>query len=147
MRSSAPLDARLYQAALYLCPPSFRREFSEEIVRVFAEARDDAQGGGTGRGLWAFRARMSADFARTMLGQWMRTGWPAIVVGSLLYPLTAVSAIAKLWRRGPFVLPRGSADADVMALELLAAIVLVVIAATIVLTLWFMRPLLYRRRV
>jgi hypothetical protein len=43
MESTASLDARCYQAALYLCPPAFRREFSQEIVRVFHEARHDTQ--------------------------------------------------------------------------------------------------------
>jgi hypothetical protein len=31
-------------------------------------------------------------------------------------------------------------------LELLAAVVLLIVAATIILTLWFTRPLLYRHR-
>ena len=87
---------------------------------------------------------MSADLARTIVRQWLRTGWPFIVAASILYPLASASALASLWRRTPFVLPRGTADADVMVLALLAAIVLVVIAATIILTLWFTRPLLHR---
>jgi hypothetical protein len=148
MRPTASLDTRFYQAALYLYPPAFRREFSQEIVRVFNEARHETQVASPGGGLWAFRARMSADLASTIVLQWLRTGWPFIVVMSMLYPLMAVSALASLWRRTPFVfvLPRGTADADVIALELLAAIVLVVIATTIIVTLWFTRPLLNRRR-
>ena len=58
----------------------------------------------------------------------------------------ASSALATLWRRMPFHMPRGTADSDVLMLELLAAVVLLIVAATIILTLWFTRPLLYRHR-
>jgi hypothetical protein len=146
MPSTASLATRCYQAALYLYPPAFRREFLREMVRVFDEVRHDAQDSSPGGGRWSFWARMIADLARTIALQWMRTGWPVIGALSVLYPLTAVSALARFWRRTSFVLPSGNADADVTALVLLVAIVLVVIAATIVLTLWFTRPLLYRRR-
>ena len=147
MEPTASLDTRCYQAALYLCPPAFRREFSQEIVRVFHEARCDTQRANPRGGLCAFWARMIADLAVTVVRQWLRTAWPFVVVISAVYPLMAASAIAKFWRRAPAVLPLVSADADVILLTLLAAVVIVVIAATIVFTLWFMRPLLYRRRI
>lgn len=146
MRPTASLDTRCYQAALYLYPPAFRREFSREIILVFNEARHDTQLASHGAGLWAFWVRMSADLASTIMLQWLRTGWPFIVMMATLYPLVVASAVASLWQRAPFVMPRATADADVIALTLLAAIVLVVIATTIILTLWFTRPLLYRRR-
>jgi hypothetical protein len=145
MPPTASLDTRFYRAAPYLYPPAFRREFSGEIVRVFNEARHETQVASPAGGLWAFRARMIADLASAVVDQWLRTGWPFIVVISMLYPLMAASALARLWRRTPFVLPRGTSDADAIVLALLAAIVLVVIATTIILTLWFTRPLLYRR--
>lgn len=147
MRPPASLDARLYRAAQYLYPPAFRREFSEEIVRVFDESRLDTETTGDGRALWLFRARMSADLADAIVRQWLRSGWPAFAAAALLYSLTMVSALASLWRRAPFALPRAITDADAIALTLLAAIVLVIIATTIILTLWFTRPLLYRRRI
>jgi hypothetical protein len=147
MRPPASLDARLYRAAQYLYPPAFRRAFSEEIVRVFDESRLDTETTGDGRALWLFRARMGADLADAIVRQWLRSGWPAFAGASLLYSLTMVSALASVWRRAPLVLPKAIADADVIALTLLAAIVLVVIATTIILTLWFTRPLLYRRRI
>jgi hypothetical protein len=140
------LDARLYRAALYLYPPAFRRDFGAEMVRVFDEARQETLLSGPGGGLWRFRARMSADLASAIVRQWLKTGWPVVGALSLLYSLTAASALASLWRRLPFVLPRGTADADILMLELLAAIVLLLVATTIILTLWFTRPLLYRRR-
>ena len=146
MRPPPSLDTRCYQAALYLCPPAFRREFSCEIVRVFDEARHETEGSGRSRGLWMFRARMLADLAVTFVSQWLRTGWPAIFTAALLGPLATGSAVASLWRRAPFALPRATPDADVILLALLAAVVIVIIATTIILTLWFTRPLLYRGR-
>jgi hypothetical protein len=146
MRPIVSLDTRWYQAALYLYPPAFRREFSREIVRVFDEVRYETQVANPGGGLWAFRARMGADLAITIVRQWLRSGWPSIAVMSILYPLTAASALARLWRHAPVVFPRVHSNPDVVVLVLLTAIVLVVIATTIILTLWFTRPLLYRAR-
>jgi len=146
MRPTASFDTRCYRAALYLYPPAFRREFSQEIIRVFNEAREETQAASPGPGVWAFRARMTADLASAIVLQWIRTGWPFIAVISILYPLVVTSAVSSLWRRTPFVLSRGTSDADVIVLALVAAVLLVVIAATIILTLWFTRPILYRRR-
>jgi hypothetical protein len=146
MRSPASLDARCYHAALFLCPPAFRREFAQEILLVFDEARQEARLAAPQSGLWSFRARMAADLAGTIVRQWLRTGWPILAPLAILYPLAAWSALATLWRRIPFQMPRGTADSDVLMLELLAAVVLLIVAATIILTLWFTRPLLYRHR-
>jgi hypothetical protein len=144
MRPAASLDARLYRAALYLYPPAFRREFSPDMIRDFDEARREAQL--AGRGLWAFRAQMSADLGRSVVLQWLRTGLPAIVAMAVTGPLIVASALASVWRPVSFVLPQGTADADLIALELLVAVVILVIAATIIFTLWFTRPILRRRR-
>ena len=89
MQSPASLDSRLYRAALFLYPPAFRREFSSEMILDFNEARDETQQAGDGRGLWAFRADISADLVSTVVLQWMRTGWPVIVLLSMIVPLTA----------------------------------------------------------
>jgi len=146
MRSPASLDARCYHAALFLCPPAFRREFAQEILLVFDEARQEARIAAPQYGLWSFRARMAADLAGTIVRQWLRTGWPVMAPLAILYPLAASSALAALWRRIPLHMLRGTADSDVLMLELLAAVVLLIVAATIILTLWFTRPLLYRHR-
>jgi hypothetical protein len=146
MRSPASLDARCYHAALFLCPPAFRREFAQEILLVFDEARQEARLAAPQYGLWSFRARMAVDLAATIVRQWFRTGLPILAPLAILYPLAASSALATLWRRMPFHMPRGTADSDVLMLELLAAVVLLIVAATIILTLWFTRPLLYRHR-
>jgi hypothetical protein len=146
MQPPASLDSRLYHAALFLYPPAFRREFSSEMILDFNEARDETQQAGDGRGLWAFRADISADLVSTVVLQWMRTGWPVIVLLSMIVPLTAASALATLWKRTHIVLPHGSPDADVITLVLMVVVVLLVIAATIIFNHWFTRPLLNRHR-
>jgi hypothetical protein len=84
MRPTASLDTRLYRAALHPYPPVFRRDFSGKIVRVFDEARQEMILTRPEDGLWTFRARMIVDLARTIVGQWLRTGWPCIAVLSIL---------------------------------------------------------------
>jgi hypothetical protein len=148
MRSTASFDTRIYQAALYLYPPSFRREFSPEMVRDFDEARHDPDLVGRARGLWKFRVHMMADLARAVMLQWLRTGWPVIAVVSVICPVAAVSALANVWPRELFAVPDGIArhDADLLALQVLATILLLVIAATIMVTQVLMRSLARRRR-
>jgi len=145
MGPASSLDTRLYRAALSLYPPAFRREFSPDMVRDFDEARHEAQVTDQGCGLWTFRAQMITDLASTVVWQWLRTGLPFIVVLAVTGPLIAASALASLWRPVSIVLPRETADADMIVLELLVAVVLFVIAATIIFTLWFTRPI--RRRI
>ena len=113
---------------------------------MFDEARQEARIAAPQYGLWPFRARMAADLAGTIVRQWFRTGWPIMAPLAILYPLAASSALATLWRRIPLHMLRGTADSDVLMLELVAAVVLLIVAATIILTLWFTRPLLYRHR-
>jgi hypothetical protein len=144
MRVATSFDARLYRAALYLYPPVFRRDFSAEILCDFDQARDEAAGG---RGLWAFRAELLADLAVSLPRQWLSSGWPAILGGALGGPFIMASGVARLWQwQGPLVvLPAGHADADAIGLILLATVSLVVIASTIVFTLW-LAPSPHRRR-
>ena len=114
---------------------------------MYDEARQEARLAAPQYGLWSFRARMAADLAGTIVRQWLRTGWPIIAMLAILYPLTAASAIVSIGKRLFRVLPHASAAVDdILMLELLAAVVLLIVAATIILTLWFTRPLLYRHR-
>jgi hypothetical protein len=136
----------LYRAALYLCPPEFRREFSDEIVRVFDEARRELASAPAGESLWTFRARMTIDLVATIVWQWMRTGWPYIAVASIASPAIVIAFVTRAFKLAAARVPRVDGDNDVLALALLSSTVVLLIAGTIILTLWFTRPLLYRRR-
>lgn len=140
------LDTRVYRAALYLCPPEFRREFSEEIARVLEDARGEIAAGSGGESLWTFRVRMIADLAATFVRQWMWTGWPFIFAAAILSPVIAIAFVTGVFKLAAARVPRVDAGNDVMMLALLSATVVLLIAGTIILTLWFTRPLLYRHR-
>jgi hypothetical protein len=138
--------ARLYYAALFLCPPAFRREFSSEMARDFDEAAEEARLAGRWRDPLAFWTRISADLARTVIVQWFRTGLPVLLLCSMVGAIVAASVAAKVLPREPFAVPAAAADRDVMTLIVLAGAVLLVIAATIVFTFWSSRSLRQRHR-
>lgn len=143
--AAASIAVRLYRACLAACPPAFRREYGEEMVRDFADACADARGGG-GRAVWRFSLVMAIELLGTVWTQWMRTGWPAIALVSVLVPLTLAEALAALGRSAAFVIPPGTAQADPIGVLLLATISVLLIATTLALAPWAARPVLRRRR-
>ena len=143
MSSTKPFDARLYHVALCLYPPVFRREFSEELVRDFDEARQEAH---RARCLWAFRAMIGADLARSIARQWLHSGWPVILIGAVAAPLALASSLARLWQPRLIPIAADNPDAEGIALALLAVVVLLVIASTIIFTQCFAAPRPHRRR-
>src|SRR6185295_11324783 len=72
-----PIEARLYRAALRLCPDAFRRDHGDEMMCDFDDARSEAAASGA-RAVWAFRLLVAADLGRTLVVQWLRTGLPVI---------------------------------------------------------------------
>ena len=146
MPSVIDVVARLYYAALFLYPPAFRREFSSEMARDFDEATEETRLAGRWRDLLALWTRIGTDLARTVTVQWLRTGLPIVFLCSVVGAIVAASVAANVVLRKPFAVPAAAADRDLMTLILLAGAVLLVIAATILFTFWFSRPLLQRHR-
>ena len=140
------LDGRLYRAALSLCPAGFRREHGDEMVRDFDEARGEAAADGD-RALWILRLLMAVDLVRTFGIQWLRSGLPAIAgLASILVTLALAEGLATLAVRArfaPFQMPANPVDAEILGLLLLAVMSVMLIAMTIVVSLWVNRP---RRR-
>jgi hypothetical protein len=149
MLQAATVDARLYRAGLFLLPPAFRREFSNEMIRDFASERLEAARAGRMLDLWRFRARMAADLLGAVVTQWIRTGLPAIACLAASATTLALSGIARVWPPLMFSLPAGTEHADTIELVLLVSVVLLVIVATVIFTIWFtqrsMRPIPRRR--
>jgi hypothetical protein len=129
-----PIDTRCYRAALWLCPGPFRREYADEMARDFAEMRDEAAGE---RALWGLRLITAIDLVRTAGVQWLRTGLPAIALAALAIPLALAGALASLARQVAVPIPADPAQEEVLGILLLVLISLSLIAATMVLTLWF----------
>ena len=140
------IGARLYYAALFLCPPAFRREFSSEMTRDFHEATREAGRAGRRRDLLALWAGIGADLARTLVVQWLRTGAPVLVIGSVASAIAATRVATNVLLREPLPVPASAHDRDLMTLMLLTGTVLAIIVATIVFTFWFSRPLFGRHR-
>jgi hypothetical protein len=131
------LEGRMYRAALALCPDRFRREHGDEMARDFDEARRDAAAaGGT---VWVITCLLAVDIVRTLAVQWSRTCFPVIAIASVLVTLTLTEGLATVARRAEIRMPAEAADDEVFGVLLLAVISVLLIAMTIVLTLWTTR--------
>ncbi len=75
----------------------------------------------------------------------MRTHLPLIAIVSFGIALSTAAIAQTITPKGPFFANVKPSDRDLVTLILLTACVLLVIASTIIFTLWFLRPLLYRR--
>jgi hypothetical protein len=139
------IEARLYRAALRLCPGEFRRDHGDEMICDFDQARREAAGAGT-QAIWVFRLLLSADLARTLVVQWLRTGLPAIGCTAAILPLLLANAVASVVRRFPIRVPDDPLVQDAFGLVLLAAVAVIVIVVTIIFNGWMLRPRRLRRR-
>ena len=138
------IGARIYYAALFLCPPAFRREFSSEMARDVDEAAEDMRSaGGAAALMWI---GIAADLGATVVVQWLRTGWPVLAACSIAAAIAATGVAANMLWHEPLPVPASAHDRDLMTLLLLTGTVLLVIVATIVFTFWFARPVSRRRR-
>lgn len=131
--STTSLDRRLYRAALSLCPAAFRRDHGDEMARDFDDARKDAD---SDRALWLFRGLMAIDLARTMAVQWARTGLPVIAAASVMLSLAIAEGIAAVARSASVPMPNGIEHEDTLVILFMAVISIVLIAMTILLSLW-----------
>ena len=133
------IGARVYYAALFLCPPAFRREFSNEMARDVDDAAEDMRSAGSAAALLLWIG-IAADLGATVVVQWLRTGWPVLAACSLAGAIAATRVAANMLWREPLPVPATASDRDLLTLLLLTGTVLLVIVATIVFTFWFCRP-------
>jgi hypothetical protein len=137
------LEGRLYRAALSLLPPTFRREHGVEMARDFDQARQEAE---SASALWLLRACIAIDLVRTLAVQWVRTGLPIIAVLSLVVSIAVAEALAAIARRASIQMPAGFEHEDELIVLFMAQISVVLIALTILLSLWVGRLTRPRRR-
>ena len=134
----------VYRALLRLYPVRFQEEFASDMALDFADARKEAWLEERWIGLFRVWLRAASDVARSLTLQWMRTHIPLIAVVSIAIALSAAAVAQTLVPKEPFFANLQPHDRDLAALMLLPACVVLVIASTIIFTLWFLRPLLYR---
>ena len=128
---------------LYLYPPSFRRQFAEEMADDFQEATEEAWTNGFTAVLvlWASVAR---DFLGSLAGQWLRSG----VSNSTLIPgavTVLVTVVLHTSPRPELALRPRNYDPNMNEMVLVMAVVVVVIAATVVITGRFWLSVFRRR--
>ena len=137
-------DSRVYRAALSLCPAGFRRDHGDEMARDFDEARQEAADSTSA--IWMVRACMSIDLARTLTVQWVRTKLPLIAAASIVIALAIAEALATIARLASVKMPDGIENEDAVVVLFMAEIVVVLIAMTILISLWVGRLTRPRRR-
>ena len=143
--SPAPLEARLYRAALRLCPPEFRREHGDEMAADFEEARGEVSASG-GLASWTLRVVMAVDLGRTIVVQWWRTGLPVIGLVAGSCSLLLAAGVASVARRVTMRIRADVDTSDMVGLVLLVAVAVMVIVTTIVFNLCMYRPRRIGRR-
>ena len=139
IRVGGSIDGRLYRAALLLCPAGFRRDHGEEMARDFDEARGEAALEGL-RAVWALRLLLGVDLARTVVVQWLRTGFPAIACAAMFLSLLLTEGLASMARYATVQIPADAVESELLAILLLVVIAVLLIAVTIVLNLWVNPP-------
>jgi hypothetical protein len=145
--SAAPaIGIRVYQAALHLYPPAFRREFGVEMARDVREASRESDSSGGWRNATRFWLMIAGDVVMTVPLEWCRTGLPLLALLSTLPGAAFLGMLVRLEQRPWLVVPERVADREILALLLLVTVLLFVILATIMFTLWFARPHPSRRR-
>jgi len=134
----------IYRAILRLYPARFREDFASDMALDFADASDQAWAERRWTGLIGVWTGTAVDVARSLILQWMRTHVPLISIVSIGIALSTAAIAQTITPKGPLFANVKPGDRELVTLILLTACVLLVIASTIIFTLWFLRPLLYR---
>ena len=142
--SISSVESRVYRAALSLCPAGFRRDHGDEMARDFDEARQEAAD--STAAIWMVRACLSIDLVRTAAVQWVRTGLPVIAVASLVFSLAIAAGIVTIAQRVSARMPSGFEQEETVVVLFMAQISVVLIATTILISLWVGRLMRPRRR-
>ena len=146
MAAPPGIGVRVYEAALQLYPPAFRREFGVEMVRDVREASLESAASRGWRDVATFWLAIAGDVLMTVPLEWCKTGLPLLALVSALPGAAFLGVLARVERRAWLLVPEQVADREILALVLLVTVVLFLILATILFTLWFARPRLSRRR-
>ena len=135
-----------YRALLCLYPPPFRRTFGDEMQQDFELGLDEARAAGA-RASRVFLARALGDLLWSVPLQWLRSSRPILVGAAIVVPVLWGSARGShAWRRtARSILPVQSPHPDVLWLVLLSTVAVLLVAATIILTVLFASPHLRRR--
>jgi hypothetical protein len=134
----------VYRALLRLYPIRFQEEFASDMALDFADASDDAWLQRRWTGLCALWVRVAADLTRSLVGQWIRTRLPLFALVAFVVAATTVSTLLAIAPSGQMVVNVKPNDREAVELMLIAACLLLIVAATIIMTVCFLRPMIRR---
>jgi hypothetical protein len=136
----------VYRALLRLYPGRFHDEFASDMALDFADASDDGWRAAGWAGVLAVWARTAGDLVRSLAIQWLRTGVPVAALAGFGVVVTTAAATLTVAPDTPLFAKVAPDDRELVMLFFLVACVLLIIASTIIFTLWFLRPLLHRKK-
>jgi hypothetical protein len=136
----------IYRVLLRLYPARFHDEFASDMALDFADASDEAWLRRKWPGLAGVWAGAASDLAASLVSQWIRTRLPLFLLVGFVVALTTGSAALSMAPDGPLFDNVKPHDRELVTLILLTAGVLLIIAATIILSVCFLRPLARRKR-
>jgi uncharacterized membrane protein YidH (DUF202 family) len=110
----------------------------------FADASDEAWQQRRWTGLCALWVRAAADLTSSLVGQWIRTRIPLFALVAFAVALTTVGALFAAAPSGPMVVNVKPHDRELVELLLIIACMLLIVAATIIITVCFLRPMIRR---
>lgn len=134
----------IYRALLRLYPIRFQEEFASDMALDFADASDDAWLQRRWTGLCALWIRVAADLTRSLVAQWIRTRVPLFALVAFVVAVTTVSTLFAVAPSGQMVLNVKPHDRELVELILITACMLLIVAATIIMTVCFLRPMTRR---
>jgi hypothetical protein len=146
MKSIAmPAAARVYKALLHLYPGAFRSEFGAEMACDFEDATSEALRTGEWSAVLLTWSVVSRDLLFSLPQQWLRTGLPAIFAVSAAWSISCCVLIAQGVPHNLVTLDTRNPEKELQIMLLGLAVVVLLIAATVLVTGWFWISVLKRR--
>ena len=145
MTGSPSLLALGYRALLRLYPPAFRRNFTDSMAADFADACAEARTRGGTTALLAHVLAATANLARSIPWQWLRSGVPFIALAAALCAAVAVSTLSWLLPGAVWTVSLGPGVEDEVLLVLVIITALFPVLAVVLFHGWFLMPSLRRR--
>ena len=144
MQSLTRLGVAIYEALLGLYPRAFRKEFGFDMIQDFEEASEEAWQNERWWGLVCLWVFTGADVIRTAPLQWIRSGTLVFSVLAVISAASCAAVVEVVTPRVAYQIQPGSAEREGVLVLILVTTVVVLVAATVIFSLVFLRPVLNR---
>jgi hypothetical protein len=144
MRPPTRIGLMVYGALLAFYPRTFRREFAFDMIQDFEEASEEAWENTRWRGLVCLWLLTGADVIRSAPLQWVRSGTLVFSALAVISAASCAAVVEVVTPRVAFQVQPGSAEREGVLVLILVTTVVVLIAATVIFSLLFLRPVVNR---